>query len=184
MTDTNLTNTELSVLEHLSDTPQTISQREIARRSGLSVGLINAILKKLVHTGYVKTSHLNRRSIQYLLTPEGFSEKARKSYHYVLDTVRRYRSIQVRFTSLLEQLAGEGVTEFYLQGEGELADIVELLFREEGFGVIHRGTPPERRQHASVVLNASAQPMPLQECRVINLTHELSEMNTLCSIEP
>ena len=96
----NLTTSDLAVLEHLSDSPQIISQREIARRSGLSVGMINAVLKKLVHIGYVKTSNLNRRSIQYLLTPQGFAEKARKSYRYILKTVEQYRVIKLHFIDL------------------------------------------------------------------------------------
>lgn len=174
MTDyNNLTSSELAVLEHLSETPQTISQREIAKRSGMSVGLINAVLKKLVTTGYVKTSHLNRRTIEYLLTPQGFAEKARKSYHYVLDTFNRYKTIQVKFAGLLEQLSSEGVTDFYLHGDGELSDVVEMLFREEGYGVIRRGLPPERGSNQSVVFNVSHETIKNRSMRVVDLLTEL-----------
>ena len=68
-----LTSNELTILESLQDSTEAISQRDLARRTGFSVGLVNAVLKKLVRTGYVKTSHLNRRSLEYLLTPSGFA---------------------------------------------------------------------------------------------------------------
>lgn len=169
----NLTQSELAVLEHLSDTPQAISQREIARRSGMSVGLINAILKKLVKTGYVKTSNLNRRSIEYILTPQGFAQKARKSYHYVVDTVKRYQKIYVKFNELIEKLSAEGVTDFYLHGEGELANLVSTLFKEEGHGVIKRGIPSRKNKY-TVILKADADPIGNGSNRVIDLINELN----------
>lgn len=174
MPDTiDLTTSDLAVLDHLSDNPQTISQREIARRSGLSVGMINAILKKLVRTGYVKTFSLNRRTIQYLLTPQGFAEKARKSYRYVLDTIRRYQNIHVRFTSLVQRFSAEGVTEFYLHGDGELVDLVAMLFNEAGCGTIRRGLPSESSAGA-IVFSAAATPMRDVSFRVVDLICELN----------
>lgn len=168
MPDKQLSTSDLAVLEHLSDTPQTISQREIARRSGLSVGMINAILKKLVHIGYVKTSNLNRRSIQYLLTPQGFAEKARKSYRYILKTVEQYRVIKLHFIDLLDNLAAEGVTDFYLHGEGELADLMETFCSDGGYGVVRKGLPL-RGATGAVVLNAAEAPVKNATVPVINL---------------
>lgn len=168
MSQNNLTTSDLAVLEHLSDTPQIISQREIARRSGLSVGLINAILKKLVHTGYVKTSNLNRRTIQYILTPQGFAEKARKSYRYILRTVKQYRLIKVRFIGLLDSLASEGVKNFYLHGDGELAELVATFCADGGYTSVRRGLPQYVAKEA-VVLNAAELPVRNVSARVINL---------------
>jgi DNA-binding MarR family transcriptional regulator len=178
VTNDNLTSSDLAVLEHLSDTPQAISQREIARRSGLSLGLINAILKKLVRTGLVKTSSLNRRSIQYILTPQGFYEKAQKSYHYIMDTVRRYREIRGRLVVLLEKLVSEGVTEFYLLGDGDLAEVVAKLFKEMGFGAIKRGLP-KRGDGNTVILNAAELPSKNSSYRVMDLFHELGNGNNM-----
>jgi len=171
-----LTTSDLAVLEHLSDSPQTISQREIARRSGLSVGMINAILKKLVHIGYVKTSNLNRRSIQYLLTPQGFAEKARKSYRYILKTVEQYRVIKLHFIDLLDNLAADGVTDFYLHGEGELADLIAMFCSDGGYGVVRKGLPV-RGATGTVVLNAAEAPVKGAAVPVINLAEVFANGN-------
>lgn len=175
-TPKNLTTSELAVLDHLSDLPQTISQREIARRSGLSVGLINALLKKLVHTGYVKTSNLNRRSIQYLLTPRGFAEKARKSYHYILRTVEQYRLIKIRFIDLLDNLSADGVTDFYLHGEGELAELIATFCSDGGHTSIHQGLPKGVASNA-VILNAAEVPVFNASVPVINLAEVFANGN-------
>ncbi len=43
--------------------------------------------KNAIKKGYVKALQLNRRKIQYMLTPKGFSEKAKKSYSYTVRTI-------------------------------------------------------------------------------------------------
>ncbi len=138
-----LTTSELTVLESLQGTTDAVSQRELARRTGFSVGLVNAVIKKLVHTGYIKTSHLDRRTVEYLLTPQGFAQAAMKSYKYIIRTVREYRGIKAKLHEVMAGLRSEGFTEFFLHGDGELADVVTLFFEEEGAGTLHRGMIPK-----------------------------------------
>lgn len=178
--DQNLTTNELAVLESLHGAEEAISQRELARRTGLSVGLINAVLKKLVHTGYVKTSRLNRRSIEYLLTPDGFAQTALKSYRYVLRTVREYRSIQMRLHEVLLQLRADGVRDFHLHGDCELAELVAALFEEEdAFGTLQRVLPIQGATGA-VILNAMPTALADAPCRVVNLVQELGSTKISC----
>lgn len=167
----NLSQNELAVLESLNEVSSSISQREIARRTGLSVGLINAVIKKLVRTGYVKTSQLNQRTISYLLTPEGFSQTALRSYKYVLETVRTYKSIKQKFCEIVDGLSNEGFSEFYLNGEGDLADLAESLFEERGASW-RRGLPSSVNKN-SVIINAISEPIMLRGVKVINLVNEL-----------
>ncbi|MFA5812317.1 MAG: MarR family transcriptional regulator [bacterium] len=171
-----LTSSEIAVLESLHDATEAVSQRELARRAGISVGLVNAVLKRLVHTGYVKTSRLDRRSLEYLLTPEGFAQTALRSYHYIVDTVRSFRSIKERLVSLVSRLRAEGVAEFYLYGEGDLAGLVAVFLEEEGLGPITRGLPPAdaRRRGIIAVLNAEPRPLRSKGARVIELLEEFS----------
>lgn len=173
---TELSHSELTVLESLQGTKEAISQRELARRTGLSLGLINAVLRKLVSTGYIKTSHLDRRSMEYLLTPQGFAHAAMKSYRYVIDTVRRYRAIKNRLHEVLEGLRKEGYSEFFLHGDGELADVVSLFFDEEYAGRLHRGMIPKELMKSAklAVLNTDPRPFKAGGHRVVELVHEFS----------
>jgi len=167
-----LSPSELAVLESLHGSQGSVSQRELARRTGLSVGLVNAVIKRLVLTGYVKTSHLNKRQFEYLLTPEGFARTALRSYHYVVDTVRRFKSIQTKLRQILARLGNDGIGEFHIYGEGELADLAAMFCEEEG-KVVSRGMPTRRWGRKSVILNASPEPLSADGWRVIDLSTEL-----------
>jgi DNA-binding MarR family transcriptional regulator len=173
-----LNTNELAVLESLHGVDQSISQRELARRTGLSVGLINAVMKKLVHTGYVKTSHLNRRSVDYLLTPSGFAQTALKSYRYMLRTVREYRAIQTRLHGLVNRLKSDGMSTFFLHGEGDLAELVSVFFEEADVGELNRNLP-ETYSADAVVLNVLPAAEVESDCRVVDLINELGNGSSI-----
>ena len=121
----------LNVLDIISQDP-TLSQREMAERAGISVGLVNLIVKRLVRTGYIKAMNLNARKTEYLLTPKGLSEKTRRSYQYLLKTLRTYRQFLNRTKALIETLKSQGHTQFVVLGEGEIANLLILTLREMG----------------------------------------------------
>ncbi len=171
-----LNTNDLAVLESLQGAPKTISQRDLARQTGLSVGLINAVMKKLVHTGYVKTGRLNRRSVEYLLTPSGFAQTALKSYRYMLRTVREYRAIQIRLHGLVSKLKLDGISTFHLHGDGDLAELVSLFFEESGEHELTRDLPDGYSDKA-VVLNALPAVAVDSDCKVIDLISELGNGN-------
>jgi len=60
-----------------------LTQRDIARYTGLSVGGVNLLLKKMVHKGLVKLEKVNGRSLRYILTPRGVAEKTRLACQYI-----------------------------------------------------------------------------------------------------
>ena len=166
-----LSQSELAVLESLQGTTEAVSQRDLARRTGFSVGLINAVIRKLVHTGYIKTSHLDRRSVEYLLTPQGFAQAAMKSYKYIIRTLREYRGIKTKLDEIVTGLKSEGFTEFFLHGDGELAEVVTLFFEEEGAGTLHRGMIPKAlvKNPKLAVLNTEPKPFKAGNHRIVEL---------------
>jgi DNA-binding MarR family transcriptional regulator len=171
-----LTSNELTILESLQDSTEAISQRDLARRTGFSVGLVNAVLKKLVRTGYVKTSHLNRRSLEYLLTPSGFAQTALRSYRYIVNTMRGYRDIQRKLHGVLSNLKEEGYEVFYLHGDGELAELVAIFFDDEGFGPLRRGLPKkgEAPEERCVVLNTEPVKSRRNGWKTVDLVYEFA----------
>jgi DNA-binding MarR family transcriptional regulator len=104
-------------------------QRIIAEKTGISLGLTNLIIKRLIKKGYVKALQLNRRKIQYMLTPKGFSEKAKKSYGYTVRTIDLFKSIKEKIQELIVKEYDSGKKEFIVVGDGELVDMIELAFR-------------------------------------------------------
>ncbi len=53
-------------------------QRELARAVGMSLGMTNALLKRLAAKGFITMKKANSRKIQYVITPEGMQEAARR----------------------------------------------------------------------------------------------------------
>lgn len=105
------------------------NQRELSTRSGMSLGMTNVVLKRLAKKGLLKIRQLNRRKVDYLLTSRGFSEKANKSYRYMLKTISSVNVIKTRIQSVLQEELKNGPAEFVMLGEGDFHDIVELAVR-------------------------------------------------------
>ena len=72
---------EYQVLTHLQENEQT-SQRNISKRTGLSLGAVNILIKKMVHMGLVKVEKLNSRTMRYIITPKSMKEKTSCMFCY------------------------------------------------------------------------------------------------------
>lgn len=104
-------------------------QRTIADRTGISLGLTNLIIKRLIEKGYIKAKQLNKKKIQYLLTPKGFSEKASKSYNFTLKTIGMLKSVRERIQEFLKLNYDEGFNDFVITGSGDILDLCELAIK-------------------------------------------------------
>ncbi len=110
------------------------NQREIADYAGFSLGLTNILLKRLAYKGYLKVLELNNRKIEYLLTAKGFSEKARKSIQYTRRTLNNLKLMRGVLKNLIEVEIKKGSNTFYIQGQGDLADLLFLATRDVSGG--------------------------------------------------
>ena len=120
---------ELKIIEEISR-DKNLTQRKISQGLGLSLGMTNLILKKLVNKGYIKVKGLNRRKVQYILTPKGFTEKAKRSYRYFLKTIHSLKEMKKKIQQLVLIEYEKGKTHFIILGDGELADIIELSVKD------------------------------------------------------
>ena len=59
-----------------------ISQRDLAKGVGLSLGMTNAILKRLVTKGLLMVQKINNRNIRYIVTAKGIEAITRRSYRF------------------------------------------------------------------------------------------------------
>ena len=113
---------ELEILKNVEE-KNTITQRELAKRTGLSLGSVNVLLKRLIHKGFVKIEHINAKTLKYILTPKGLMEKARLTYKYIVLSYNYISGIEQKLESIVE---GEnGSKELILFGEkDELYEII------------------------------------------------------------
>jgi DNA-binding MarR family transcriptional regulator len=107
-----------------------LSQREISRRLGIAVGLVNSYLKNLVSKGYVRVKDFPRNRYAYLLTPQGFAEKSRLAYQHLSYFTGLYTVARQDYLDLFRSLEADGVREVAFCGVDEVAEIAYLSLQE------------------------------------------------------
>lgn len=111
---------------------ETLSQREISRRLGIAVGLVNSYLKNLVAKGYVRVKNFPRNRYAYLLTPQGFAEKSRLAYQHLAYFTGLYSVARQDYLDLFRRVELAGAREVIFYGVDEVAEIAYVSLQETG----------------------------------------------------
>jgi len=97
----------LKILRLLQDNSM-ITQREMNRKMGVSVGKINYCISALSEKGLIKIERFNKahdKSVYiYRLTPKGFEEIARLTLSFLKLKVNEYNRIKLEIQSLYGQV--------------------------------------------------------------------------------
>lgn len=109
-----------------------ISQREIASRLNIAVGLVNSYLKTLVQKGFVTVKTFPRNRYAYLLTPKGFSEKSRLALQHLSNFHKLYQVARKDSLAIFRVLREQGVEQVSFCGLDELTEIAFLSLQEAG----------------------------------------------------
>jgi DNA-binding MarR family transcriptional regulator len=121
----------LEALEHEA----TITQRTLASRLGMALGLTNLYLKRLVRKGYVKCVTVSPNRLVYSLTPKGMARKARLTYEFMKYSLDFYRDARQHLRrSLVETVAEQKRVAIF--GTGDAAELVFLLIRDMGLELV------------------------------------------------
>lgn len=94
---------ELAILEEIHSN-NSISQREVSERTGISLGSVNILLKKMAKEGLVKMEQIPANRVVYMLTPKGMLEKASKTYSYITKHYAYIEEQRVAMESALRKI--------------------------------------------------------------------------------
>jgi DNA-binding Lrp family transcriptional regulator len=121
---------DLQLLEALEQ-ESTITQRTLASRLGIALGLTNLYLKRLIRKGYLKCVTVSPNRLVYALTPKGVARKGRLTYEFMKYSLDFYRDARQHLRkSLLHAVAEHRRVAIY--GTGDAAELVFLLVRDMG----------------------------------------------------
>jgi DNA-binding MarR family transcriptional regulator len=114
-----------------------LTQRALAERVGMALGLANLCLKRLARKGYIKIVHFNdrpaaRKRLRYLLTPKGLAEKTRLTYEHMVYALNLYHRARQTLRESLQPLAARGLERLVLYGTGDAAELAYLTLKECG----------------------------------------------------
>jgi hypothetical protein len=121
----------LSILEEIERNPET-SQRLLSTELGISLGLMNSLVKRIVAKGYVTVKRINKRNVHYLLTPHGIYEKSRLTYRYIQHSFKYISLYRQKAYDLLAPHAANGAQRVVIFGSGEEAELAYLAVRALG----------------------------------------------------
>ena len=125
---------DLQLLEALEQ-ESTITQRTLASRLGIALGLTNLYLKRLIRKGYIKCVTVSPNRLVYSLTPKGVARKARLTYEFMKYSLDFYRDARQHLRHSL-QLAMPRQRRVAIYGTGDAAELVFLLLRDMGLELI------------------------------------------------
>ena len=99
--------THLKLLRHLEENPD-VTQRELAKELGISLGKANYCLKALINKGLIKAKNFknsaNKRAYLYILTPQGIEAKARISVRFLQRKMEEYETLRQEIEQLKSEL--------------------------------------------------------------------------------
>jgi EPS-associated MarR family transcriptional regulator len=97
----------MKVLKVLEKNPE-LSQRQLAKELGVSLGKTHYILNSLVDVGLVKVDNFqrsdNKLGYAYMLTPRGFVEKARVTKRFLSRKRREYKELERQIADLSKEV--------------------------------------------------------------------------------
>ena len=128
----------LQLLEEISKDSST-SQRKLSQRLGVALGVTNACLKKMISKGLVKAKGINHKRIAYYLTPRGFSEKTRLTYHFLQHTIRYYSTLKDNISARLSSLSQAGNRRIICYGAGEVSEVAFIILNESNLELLVLG---------------------------------------------
>jgi len=95
--------THFRVLSLLEKTPD-VSQRDLAKALGVSLGGVNYSLRALVDRGMVKAQNFSKSerklAYAYVLTPQGLAEKTKLTARFLKRKMEEYEALRAEIDSL------------------------------------------------------------------------------------
>ena len=95
------------ILKELEQDPS-MSQRDLAKRLGISLGKVNFCLKALIEKGLIKADNFknntNKVKYLYLLTPKGIEEKVSLTKRFLKRKLKEHEELEKEIEQLREEV--------------------------------------------------------------------------------
>ena len=133
---------ELNFLKILEEGKE-VTQKNLSLNISVSIGFINALIKKFLNKGIIKIKQAPYKRFIYYLTPAGFSEKAKLVNEYFNDSLSFFKILRSEFNYLF---SNENCNAFYFYGTGEVCEIGVLSAQENNKKIIRIIEPKKKKK--------------------------------------
>ncbi len=122
----------LDRVEKASAIGERLTQRELARATGLSLGMTNILVRRLVARGWLALRRHSPKNISYSLTLEGAAEIGRRNVGRYRQATRIVSAYGERLEAFIAQAKGRGAESVVMVGHSEADSILEGLCERYG----------------------------------------------------
>jgi DNA-binding MarR family transcriptional regulator len=131
------TEKEIEVLAEIYHDAEHFRQRDLARVLGISLGMTNAIVKRLAQKGWLTIRKVNNRNIRYAVSARGIEQITRRSYQYFKQTIKSIVYFREDIEALAREVSSRGFGGICLIGPSQLDFIVEHACHACGIEFLH-----------------------------------------------
>lgn len=118
----------LKILDEISLESE-LTQRTLAGRLNIALGLVNAYIKRLAKKGYIKISKGPLNRVKYALTRKGFTHRVSLTYNFMQSSIDYLRDARTRIDNIYSQMIEAGVKDILIWGDGEIAELAYISLR-------------------------------------------------------
>ena len=126
---------DLATLQVISETLKEdphASQRTLAKKANMSLGMMNAILGRFVERGWIMLTNVNGRKLAYAVTPDGLTELANRGKKFALRTFKLANVYSEAFCRRFMEAKAAGKTKVVLYGDSYIKFIIKYACNEVG----------------------------------------------------
>ena len=87
-----------------------VTQRTLADKLGIALGLTNIYLRRLVRKGYIKCVNVQSNRITYLLTPRGIEQKTQLTVRFLHVKMREYEALRAEIKQMRREAKSDAET--------------------------------------------------------------------------
>ena len=135
-------NSDVTTLQSIAATLEQdplASQRVLAENAGMSIGLMNAVLKRFVERGWIMLTNVNLRKLAYAVTPAGIAELKARSQAFAKRTFELANTYNDKLCSIIDEAKKQGKNIVILYGQSYIrflliyaCQILNVRFLEKG----------------------------------------------------
>lgn len=126
---------DLEMLQSISDTLKTepqANQRTLAQNAGMSIGLMNAVLKRFVERGWIMLTNVNGRKLAYAVTVDGIKELTERGKRFASRTFQIANAYNDVLVKRIAEAKASGKQKVILYGNSYIKFMIEYACKENG----------------------------------------------------
>ena len=125
------------ISETLNEEPQA-SQRTLAKKANVSLGMMNAILGRFAERGWIMLTNVNGRKLAYAVTADGIAELAKRGKEFALRTFKIANDYNDVLYEILSKAKLEGKKRIILYGKSYVKFLLVYVCKTIGIEFVEK----------------------------------------------